>query len=352
VCRGGRNVVCRGGSSHIIIECGFCQSKGIYLGFPSPCLRGLVGAHIPCGQSAGAGRVCDAYGHHLDCATLPGGTWEDQHDDVAETVMARVLGAGIPGRREPRDIFTAVLPVEALQQRDGLSGSGIIPDGVFRGVDFASRPHAQRAPRPAGADVLVDFKMLHLGVARYTSVAAQTQRAAAVASRARAVHTDYQLMARQRDERHHHVGARAVAAGHLAPGPVLALMQSYGTIRGLVFGAYAEASPDVHCLLEHTATHEARLRWEEMGARRYQEARARTLSSLYADWGMAAARAAARMRLQRVRFVGLTRAQVRLVARVGGAGPRPPMAEAAVGDYAMMQGAFMHPAGGAFAASA
>ena len=89
-----------------------------------------------------------------------------------------------------------------------------------------------------------------------------------------------------------------------------------------------------------------------MGARRYQEARARTLSSLYADWGMAAARAAARMRLQRVRFVGLTRAQVRLVARVGGAGPRPPMAEAAVGDYAMMQGAFMHPAGGAFAASA
>ena len=94
-------------------------------------------------------------------------------------------------------------------------------------MDFASRPHAQRAPRPAGADVLVDFKMLHLGVARYTSVAAQTQRAAAVASRARAVHTDYQLMARQRDERHHHVGARAVAAGHLAPGPVLALMQSY-----------------------------------------------------------------------------------------------------------------------------
>jgi len=71
-----------------------------------------------------------------------------------------------------------------------------------------------------------------------------------------------------------------------------------------------------------------------------------------ADWGMAAARAAARMRLQRVRFVGLTRAQVRLVARVGGEGPRPPMAEAAVGDYAMMQGAFMHPAGGAFAASA
>ena len=57
---------------------------------------------------------------------------------------------------------------------------------------------------------------------------------------------------------------------------MLALVQSYGTIRGLVFGAYAEASPDVHCLLECTATHEARLRWEEMGARRYQEARART----------------------------------------------------------------------------
>ena len=44
-----------------------------------------------------------------------------------------------------------------------------------------------------------------------------------------------------------------------------------------------------------------------MGARGYQEALAHTVRSLYADWGMTAARAAARMRLERVRFVGIPR---------------------------------------------
>ena len=90
----------------------------------------------------------------------------------------------------------------------------------------------------------------------------------------------------------------------------------------------------MHCLLEHTATHEARLRWEEMGARGYQEAMARLKASMYADWGMAAARAAARMRLARVRFIGLTRAQVQMMAGAGGLGPRPAAAAEAVGDYA------------------
>ena len=67
---------------------------------------------------------------------------------------------------------------------------------------------------------------------------------------------------------------------------------------------------------------------------------------------LALGRPLARMRLQRVRFVGLIRAQ-RPAGGACGWGRAPldpqPMAEAAVGDYAMMQGAFMHPAGGAFA---
>ena len=145
----------------------------------------------------------------------------------------------------------------------------------------------------------MDFKMLHLGVAQYTSHEAQEQRAAAVAIRARAVQTYYQRMGRERDQRHHRVQAAAVVAGHTAPGPVLSLLRSYGVVRGLVFGAYAEASPDVHALLSHTASVEARRSWEEMGARGYQEARARVSAAMYADWGMAAAWAAARMRLAR-----------------------------------------------------
>ena len=68
------------------------------------------------------------------------------------------------------------------------------------------------------------------------------------------------------------------------------LLRSYGIVHGWVFGAYAEASPDVHALLAHTVALEARRSWEEMGARGYQEAMARLTASVYADWGMAAAR--------------------------------------------------------------
>ena len=100
----------------------------------------------------------------------------------------------------------------------------------------------------------------------------------------------------------------------------------------------------MHALLSHTASLEARRSWEEMGARGYQEARARVSAAMYADWGMAAAQAAARMRLARVRFIGLTRAQLQMVAGAGGP-RRPAAAEAVVGDYAMVQGAFMRPAG-------
>ena len=134
--------------------------------------------------------------------------------------------------------------------------------------------------------------------------------------------------------------------GVIPPGPILALLRSYGPVVGLVFGAYAEASPSVHTLLEATAEHEARALWETMGARGYQEARASVMQALYADWGMAAARAAARMRLERVRFVGLTRAQVHAASRSGGGRQRPEREEETVGHYAMVRDAFMRPAGG------
>lgn len=102
----------------------------------------------------------------------------------------------------------------------------------------------------------------------------------------------------------------------------------------------------MHTLLTATAEHEARALWETMGARGYQEARASVMQALYADWGMAAARAAARMRLERVRFVGLSRAQVHAASRSGGGRQRPEREEETVGHYAVVRGAYMRPAGG------
>ena len=56
--------------------------------------------------------------------------------------------------------------------------------------------------------------------------------------------------------------ARALDVAHHggAPGPVLQRLQAFGIVRGLVFGAYGEASADVHDVLAVAATESARAR--------------------------------------------------------------------------------------------
>ena len=51
------------------------------------------------------------------------------------------------------------------------------------------------------------------------------------------------------------------------------------------------------------------------------------------------------MHLERVRFFGLTRAQVHAASRLGGGRQRPEREEETVGHYAMVQGAYMRLAG-------
>ena len=46
---------------------------------------------------------------------------------------------------------------------------------------------------------------------------------------------------------------RSYHPGHAVPGPVLQRLLGLGTIRGLVFGAYMEASADVHDLITYAA---------------------------------------------------------------------------------------------------
>ena len=97
------------------------------------------------------------------------------------------------------------------------------------------------------------------------------------------------------------------------PGPVLRHLQSFGRVRGLVYGAYGEASADVHDLLR-TAAHELADRsWQLMGARSASEMRSIMVSAARRRVGLAGVQAMARHRLARVPYVGATRAVVQRV---------------------------------------
>jgi hypothetical protein len=77
------------------------------------------------------------------------------------------------------------------------------------------------------------------------------------------------------------------------PGEFTRRLQSLGPVFGVVWGAYAEGSPNVHKLLDFAASLAAKTQWAEMGARNEADARASTRECLFRLWGIAAVRARA-----------------------------------------------------------
>ena len=77
-----------------------------------------------------------------------------------------------------------------------------------------------------------------------------------------------------------------------------------------MFGAYGEASPDVHALLTVAADGLAARQWGDMGARTQEEARSFIVSSLRRRLGLVICREFARHRIRRVPYIGVPRAVV------------------------------------------
>ena len=96
-----------------------------------------------------------------------------------------------------------------------------------------------------------------------------------------------------------------VSAG--MPGPITQKLASYG----LAFGAYGEASADVHELVHVLATTCSARQWARMGSRDPQEAAATLKRSLYRSWGLMAVRGQARLKLMGLSHVGTGAAAAR-----------------------------------------
>jgi len=90
--------------------------------------------------------------------------------------------------------------------------------------------------------------------------------------------------------------------------PIQTRLESFGIVRGAVFGNYGEASSDVHSLLRVAAEAQARRVWRIMGARSWSEAFGFILQSMRRRLGVVVAREFARHRLHRVPYIGHTRA--------------------------------------------
>ena len=141
---------------------------------------------------------------------------------------------------------------------------------------------------------LAELKTLHFGSSTYPS---SERRCEAVARRARALQAEYAGKARR-------VDAQYCGTPDGQVGPVQQRLQTYGAIHGLVFGAWAEASPGVEQLLTMTAASGATRHWQSMGCTNETAARGSLAWLLRRRWAMTALRENARLKLERLEYVG------------------------------------------------
>ena len=183
-------------------------------------------------------------------------------------------------------LFSAVIPQEGRAWASAIPArkrQGLVPDLIFTlALDGPER------------ELLFELKTLHAGPSTYGGC---RHRCEAVARRARALPAEYANKARLVDRRFCHTLPPDV-------GPVEARLRTFDPVRGLVFGAWGEGSPDVERLLTAFSRTGAARHWREMQRAGPAEAQGVLAWLLRRRWGMTALREAARLKLERLAYVG------------------------------------------------
>jgi hypothetical protein len=156
-------------------------------------------------------------------------------------------------------------------------------------------------------------KTIHAGTGHYYSAHARDEQSGAVRHREAAVWPAYISHAAALDRLYSPAGTT----------PISDRLRWYTPTRGLVFGAYGEASADVHDLIRIAAEALARQRWRLAGARTPSEMRSFLVSQARRRVGLATVQAMARHRLARVPYIGAPRAAVLARVQHGRARPAP-----------------------------
>ena len=101
-------------------------------------------------------------------------------------------------------------------------------------------------------------------------------------------------MARKADRAYNHTREGII-------GPVERELGTYGLVKGLIVGAYGEASSHIEALVQTIASGIAKHKWRGMGARNYIDARAVVLARTRRWVGIEAVRGHAAMKVARKR---------------------------------------------------
>jgi hypothetical protein len=233
------------------------------------------------------GKPLDEYGNLFTVLSLPNDGWRTAHDSEKWLIERLAREAGIEIRVEVMGLF-----IHLIQQRERFLGlpfrkrQGTVPD-----ILITLMPPTR---------TLSDIKRIYCGssVHNLYSGAAQNEQCGAVLRRQRLVHSDSHRSARKLDTDFN--GCNPQEGGM---GPVQSALDAFGRVEGYVFGAFGEASPDVHKLTRQIGDLGGARGWRDMGARSPCEASSMLANRAKRLLGIEATRGHARLKLDRLASV-------------------------------------------------
>ena len=288
-------LLCLPGPDHSLCNEEFSEATAALLCLPSPACASRVGEGLRNGA-----RVCK-WGDNIANAAMAGDGWRKRHDSMKLLIRRLLVWSGTPVDCEVFNLFASSIPQDGLNRLEGgRRRQGLVPDF--------------RVPaEEGGGSTLCELKCMSASSTRYPQGRRQRVFKRAVDRRADLLTSEYQTKARQTDW--DFCGTPRppqVRQGEPQPvrqiGPVENKLNTYGKVTGWVFGAWGEASEEVHALVQRVA--KARLeRLDTLPTvRRRQVSRAALLASLVGDvrrqLSLRAVQQQARLLLDKLAVVG------------------------------------------------
>ena len=271
----------------------FTETVARHLCLPSPSCVARVGE--PLGVR---NLTIDQFGDNiLSVSTIPGGAFTARHDSVKMTINSLILDSGIRADCEVFGLFRDIIPVEALNEEEGLrfgrGRQGLLPD--FR-LDL---PGQGGGPGALGQveSKLAELKVIGAVETYYPRAGARARSKKGVEKRAGLIPGEYKRPLAALDTRYHRVEEGQT-------GPLVRRLERFGNILTWVVGAWQEASKDLHDLLDLLAYHKVAVLGLARGREATENERAQILSGYRRTLSTMAERANSDCLLGRLAKVG------------------------------------------------
>ena len=212
----------------------FAEAAAAMLCIPSPVCSDKNGCVV-------GDRRVDLFGDGVQAARMEGDGWRTRHDFL-KMVLARLFRwAKVPYQCEVFNLYAHLIPQDGLNRMErGRKRQGLVPDFMLGVV----------GERNQGSDELAELKVISCCPSRYPVAPPHPRQdrvgTRAVEKRAKMLTAEYRKKAREVDRVYG--GGREVEVGR-----VDRKLTEYGQVRGLVFGAFGEASEGVHNLVQRIA---------------------------------------------------------------------------------------------------